>query len=56
MTPSEFNIPLSVESYDEKTTQKLQKLLRYRKAHSFQATNDIYLPIHLLGRSIDFPI
>ena len=39
--PSELKIPISVESYDEKTAEKLPKLLCCRKAHSFQSIKDI---------------
>ena len=43
MKTLEFKIPISVESYDEKTAEKLPKFQRCRKAHSLQTITDINL-------------
>ena len=44
MKPSEFQISITVASYDEKTAKILTKLLRCRKAHGFETINDINDP------------
>ena len=41
MKPSEFKISFPVKSYDVKTAQKLPKLLRCRRTHSFQTIKNI---------------